>query len=112
MRPSTEVLPAQKDGDVKLVFCNPDLLWGAEYPAPRIGQGAFRVAFQAVYKALNGKEYPYVQYGKPTKATYAFAEELLRARLRELLQEGKATSDGDIEEEAEGYNPNVYVFAW
>lgn len=35
---------------VELVFCNPDLLWKSDFPQPRIGQGAFREAFQAVYK--------------------------------------------------------------
>jgi len=36
---------------VELVFCNPDLLWRSDFPRPRFGQGAFREAFQAVYKA-------------------------------------------------------------
>ena len=35
---------------VELVFCNPDLLWTSDFPRPRLGQGAFRDAFQAVYK--------------------------------------------------------------
>ena len=35
---------------VELVFCNPDLLWRSEFPRPRLGQGAFREAFQAVFK--------------------------------------------------------------
>ncbi len=38
------------DEDVKLIFCNPDLLWGSDYPTSRIGQGGFRLAFQGVYK--------------------------------------------------------------
>ena len=35
---------------VELIFCNPDLLWRSEFPRPRLGQGAFREAFQAVFK--------------------------------------------------------------
>ena len=35
---------------VQLIFCNPDLLWQAEFERPRLGQGAFRLAFQAVFK--------------------------------------------------------------
>jgi ribonucleotide monophosphatase NagD (HAD superfamily) len=35
---------------VQLIFCNPDLLWKAEFERPRLGQGAFRLAFQAVFK--------------------------------------------------------------
>ncbi|KAL7281110.1 hypothetical protein ACG7TL_004417 [Trametes sanguinea] len=69
---------------VELVFCNPDLLWKSDFPQPRLGQGAFREAFQAVYKALVGKTYPCIQYGKPTTATYKFAEKVLKDRLEEL----------------------------
>lgn len=35
---------------VELYFCNPDLLWKAHYQVPRFGQGAFKEAFQAVFK--------------------------------------------------------------
>jgi ribonucleotide monophosphatase NagD (HAD superfamily) len=44
------LIPAREAGrEVKLIFCNPDLLWKADYPRPRLGQGAFREAFQAVH---------------------------------------------------------------
>jgi len=78
--------PRPLDGapPVELIFCNPDLLWRSEFPRPRLGQGAFREAFQAVFKALTGAPYPHVQYGKPTKHTYDFAEMMLRARMKEL----------------------------
>lgn len=41
-----------KEGEkgVKLYFSNPDLLWKARYNVPRFGQGAFKEAFQAVFK--------------------------------------------------------------
>ncbi|KAI0930545.1 hypothetical protein AcV5_007230 [Taiwanofungus camphoratus] len=71
-------------GPVELIFCNPDILWKSDYDRPRLGQGAFRVAFQAVYKALTGSEYPYVQYGKPTKETYLFAKQVLKNRFKGL----------------------------
>jgi ribonucleotide monophosphatase NagD (HAD superfamily) len=35
---------------VELVFCNPDLIWRSDFERPRLGQGAFKEAFQAVYK--------------------------------------------------------------
>lgn len=38
------------DKNIELIFCNPDLLWRSDFERPRIGQGGFRVAFQAVYK--------------------------------------------------------------
>lgn len=69
---------------VELVFCNPDLIWRCDFPRPRLGQGAFKEAFQAVYKALTGKKYPYVQYGKPTEATYRYAKSILENQIRLL----------------------------
>lgn len=67
---------------VDLVFCNPDIIWQSDFEAPRMGQGAFRVAFQAVFQSLTGSTYPYTQFGKPTEATYNFAEVMLRHRLQ------------------------------
>ncbi|KAL5507090.1 hypothetical protein ACEPAH_6546 [Sanghuangporus vaninii] len=110
MRPTTEASSTQPEepNSVKLYFCNPDLLWGSDYPTPRIGQGAFRIAFQSVYQSLMGKTYPYIQYGKPTKATYAFAEQLLRKRLQEVLQEGSSGKKSDVDGEID-HTPNVYM---
>jgi hypothetical protein len=42
--------PKTNKNPVKLVFCNPDLLWKSDFPRPRIGQGGFKVAFQGVYE--------------------------------------------------------------
>jgi len=76
--------PAGGAPPVELVFCNPDLQWRNEFHRPRLGQGAFREAFQAVHQALTGAPYPYIQFGKPTTHTYDFAEKMLRARMTEL----------------------------
>ena len=35
-------------------------------------------------QSLTGQNYPYVQYGKPTEATYKFAEKVLVDRLERL----------------------------
>jgi hypothetical protein len=35
---------------IELIFCNPDLLWKNEFDSPRLGQGAFKASFLAVYK--------------------------------------------------------------
>ncbi|KAI0686731.1 HAD hydrolase [Cytidiella melzeri] len=69
---------------VDLIFCNPDLLWRNEFPRSRLGQGAFKEAFQAVYKVIFRSTYPYLQFGKPTAATYKFAEQVLRDRISEV----------------------------
>ncbi|OJA10508.1 hypothetical protein AZE42_01703 [Rhizopogon vesiculosus] len=86
---------------VDLVFCNPDLIWQSDFEAPRMGQGAFKIAFQAVFQAsmpyttefhsersdtllpqaLTGSTYPHTQIGKPTEATYKFAEMMLKRHL-------------------------------
>ncbi|THH18163.1 hypothetical protein EW146_g2776 [Bondarzewia mesenterica] len=70
---------------VELIFCNPDLQWQAGFERPRLGQGAFRVAFQAVYQALTGTKYPHIQYGKPTEDTYKFAQIILRNTIAEVV---------------------------
>ncbi len=42
---------AKGDEDVKLIFCNPDLLWGYRLPNVRESDREdFRLAFQGVYK--------------------------------------------------------------
>ncbi|KAI0047560.1 HAD-superfamily subfamily IIA hydrolase [Auriscalpium vulgare] len=78
-----------KEG-VKVVFCNPDLVWRGGFERSRLGQGAFREAFQAVFTALTGKPYPHLQYGKPTTATYDFASELLQRSISEAYGEPAA----------------------
>jgi ribonucleotide monophosphatase NagD (HAD superfamily) len=37
---------------VEVVFCNPDLIWRSEFDRPRLGQGAFKTAFQSIYKVF------------------------------------------------------------
>ncbi|KAJ7127158.1 HAD-like domain-containing protein [Mycena epipterygia] len=69
---------------VELVFCNPDLVWRSDFPRLRFGQGAFREAFQAVFKTMTGETYPYTQYGKPMPESYNFAKDLLLARANEV----------------------------
>ncbi|KAF5345366.1 hypothetical protein D9758_008501 [Tetrapyrgos nigripes] len=77
-------LDQQLSNPIEVVFCNPDLIWKSDFSRPRLGQGAFKEAFQAVYKALTGKTYPFVQLGKPTTETYIFAEKTLNDLLSEL----------------------------
>jgi ribonucleotide monophosphatase NagD (HAD superfamily) len=42
---------------VELVFCNPDLVWKSDFPRSRFGQGAFKTAFQAVFKVWCPRSY-------------------------------------------------------
>ncbi|WWD18993.1 TIGR01456 family HAD hydrolase [Kwoniella shandongensis] len=68
-------------GEVELVLSNADVEWRSDWPIPRLGQGAFRLSLEAVYKATTGLELPYKQFGKPFKATYDFSELSLRRYL-------------------------------
>ncbi|TCD62477.1 hypothetical protein EIP91_006825 [Steccherinum ochraceum] len=71
----------QAEDGIELVFCNPDLLWKSDFPQTRLGQGAFREAFQSVFMNLTGATYPYLQLGKPTKPTYDYAKRILLDQL-------------------------------
>ncbi|KAF8309391.1 HAD-superfamily hydrolase [Clavulina sp. PMI_390] len=73
----------EKQG-VQLYFCNPDLLWKARYHVPRFGQGAFKEAFQAVFKAATGSNYPSTQFGKPHKITYDYGARMLQMQSEKL----------------------------
>ena len=43
---------AVADEAVKVYFSNPDLLFAGEYPAPRLGQGAFAAALKTLVKEV------------------------------------------------------------
>ncbi|THH26679.1 hypothetical protein EUX98_g7513 [Antrodiella citrinella] len=79
-----------EDG-IELVFCNPDLLWRSDFPQTRLGQGAFKDAFQSVFKSLTGTTYPFLQLGKPTKPTYDYAKTTL-LRLLQKEHPGSAST--------------------
>ena len=72
----------QQDGQPKLYFSNPDLLWAAAYHLPRLGQGGFCAALDGVWAALTGGPTAGVVLqktiiGKPHFETYEFAEKRL-----------------------------------
>ncbi len=43
---------ADADQAVKVYFSNPDLLFAGEYPAPRLGQGAFAAALKTLVREV------------------------------------------------------------
>ncbi|OTA70287.1 HAD-superfamily hydrolase [Hypoxylon sp. EC38] len=69
-----------QDGQPKLFFCNPDFKWSTEHSQPRYAQGAFREALKGTwrYETQGKAELEYSLVGKPTKATYVYAERVLR----------------------------------
>ncbi|MCJ1431602.1 hypothetical protein MMC27_000957 [Xylographa pallens] len=76
----------QQDGQPPLYFSNPDLLWAAAWPLPRLGQGAFHAALAGVWAAVTGgAQLRHHVFGKPHGVTYAFAERKLEAHRRAVL---------------------------
>ena len=75
-----------QDGQPKLYYSNPDLIWASDYHLPRLGQGGFREAVDGVWNAITGgpregADLHKIIMGKPFKPTYEFAERtLLRHR--------------------------------
>ncbi|KAI7888702.1 HAD-like domain-containing protein [Mucor mucedo] len=63
--------------DVPLYWSNNDLIWSTDFPAPRLGQGAFKIALDSLYKKLTDHELHSTSFGKPHGATYRYAEDVL-----------------------------------
>ena len=90
----------QQDGQPKVHFSNPDLLWASEYHLDRLGQGGFRQALAAVFHAVVGKKkgtkdvkFEHELFGKPTFTTFAFAERKLEAHRQTLLLGAKGEEE-------------------
>jgi HAD superfamily hydrolase (TIGR01456 family) len=62
---------------IPIYFSQGDLLCPTEHPSPRMSQGTFRIALEAIYKAITGVELERVVYGKPELATYKYADEVM-----------------------------------
>jgi ribonucleotide monophosphatase NagD (HAD superfamily) len=63
---------------LKLIGRN-DLIWSNPHPHPRWGQGAFRTSLEALYTSLTKDPLPMniTQFGKPSTATFNYAENVL-----------------------------------
>lgn len=85
---------------IPIFFTNNDLVWASQYHIPRLGQGAFRIAVQAVFQrfpeAFKSSAYSHI-LGKPTPATFQYAQQLL---MRDLIAKVKETSpESELNEE-------------
>eukprot|EP00472_Partenskyella_glossopodia_P006317 CAMPEP_0197525422 /NCGR_PEP_ID=MMETSP1318-20131121/11914_1 /TAXON_ID=552666 /ORGANISM="Partenskyella glossopodia, Strain RCC365" /LENGTH=349 /DNA_ID=CAMNT_0043078811 /DNA_START=346 /DNA_END=1395 /DNA_ORIENTATION=+ len=80
---------------IPVVFSNPDLLWKAQHPHARFGQGAFRLALEVCYKArlqslglgeqeIEDRLGDFVQYGKPVVSQMRHTKQALVAQEQEL----------------------------
>jgi HAD superfamily hydrolase (TIGR01456 family) len=76
----------QQDGQPKLFFSNPDLLWAASYHMPRLGQGGFQASFQGVWEAVTGgAALSRTVIGKPYPDTYKYAVRVLNKHRYQML---------------------------
>lgn len=81
----------RKRRKIPIYFSHGDLLWGNNFALPRLGQGAFRTALEAVYKRVtDGDEMNAITFGKPEQMTYEYANELLQMLLN------RASNGNDI----------------
>ncbi|KAI3620313.1 hypothetical protein CBS9595_002280 [Malassezia furfur] len=81
----------RKRRKIPIYFSHGDLLWGNDFALPRLGQGAFRTALEAVYKRVtDGDEMNAITFGKPEQMTYEYANELLQMLLN------RASNGNDI----------------
>jgi HAD superfamily hydrolase (TIGR01456 family) len=75
---------------IPLYFSQGDMVFPTDHKGPtRLTLGAFRIALEAQYKALTGIELERVVYGKPEKATYTYADEVLKSWMEQIHNENK-----------------------
>lgn len=75
---------------IPIYFSQGDLVFPTNHKGPtRLTLGAFRVGVEAMYKAVTGVEMERVVYGKPERATYTFADEVLKSWMEQIHGEYK-----------------------
>lgn len=72
---------------IPIYFSQGDLLCPTEHPTPRMSQGTFRIALEAIYKQITGVELERVVYGKPELATYKYADEVMASWMEVIHNE-------------------------
>ncbi|KAL2823887.1 HAD-like domain-containing protein [Aspergillus cavernicola] len=73
---------------IPVYFSQGDLVFPTDHKGPpRLTQGAYRISIEAQYKALTGVDLERVVYGKPERATYDYADEVLRSWMEQIHNE-------------------------
>ena len=72
---------------IPIYFSQGDLLCPTEHPIPRMSQGTFRIALEAIYKSITGVELERTVYGKPELATYKYADEVMKSWMETIHNE-------------------------
>lgn len=78
---------------IPIYFSQGDLLCPTEHAIPRLSQGTFRLGLEAMYKAITGVELERIIYGKPERATYTYADEVLSSWMEEIHAENVLPSN-------------------
>lgn len=73
---------------IPIYFSQGDLVFPTEHFQPRMSQGTFRIGLEAIYKSVTGVELERVVYGKPERATYTYADQVLASWMDTLYGEG------------------------
>ncbi|KAK9831392.1 hypothetical protein WJX81_000238 [Elliptochloris bilobata] len=69
---------------VPIFFSNPDMVYADDFPTPRLGQGAFAAAVQAVYEKVAGRPMESVNtFSKPSSLAFRLAASSLAAEAKE-----------------------------
>ncbi|RJE17783.1 Phosphatidyl synthase [Aspergillus sclerotialis] len=73
---------------IPIYFSQGDLVFPTNHKGPtRLTLGAFRIGVEAIYKSLTGVDLERVVYGKPERATYTYADEVIRAWMEQIHNE-------------------------
>lgn len=73
-----------KSPQLPIFFSQGDIFFANEFPgATRLTQGAFRIAIEAQYKSITGRDLDRTVFGKPEVPAYQFAELALREWARD-----------------------------
>ncbi|KAL0205377.1 hypothetical protein P9112_000684 [Eukaryota sp. TZLM1-RC] len=65
---------------IDLYFSNPDYVYSARYPLPRMTMGSFTLCLKSLYHHQTGQELKYTQFGKPHEVQFNIAEKVLRSQ--------------------------------
>lgn len=69
---------------VKYYITNPDIVYSAKFPLPRIAGGPFTLALELIFEKIYSRKIETIIYGKPTLNTFKYAEREIRSRVPEI----------------------------
>ncbi|KAJ1551230.1 hypothetical protein HK096_002349 [Nowakowskiella sp. JEL0078] len=75
---------------IPVFVSNPDFVWSNEHSIPRFGQGAFVTCLEKLWETWSGRTLEVKRFGKPMRATYEFAENVLESIAIDMGVNGEA----------------------